>query len=90
MNTECIRIKETKTVSRETASGVWYISYFIKSLSSHQNFPKKQSKVYYEKAYELINDLAFYYFMGVSPYQSEQEINSKILELNNLYVGSCL
>ncbi|CAL2080547.1 hypothetical protein T190607A02C_10137 [Tenacibaculum sp. 190524A02b] len=38
----------------------------------------------------MINDLAFYYFMGVSPYQSEQEINSKILELNNLYVGSCL
>jgi hypothetical protein len=84
LNNECKRTKNDLNLSRDIASGIWYISDFIKSWSEHKNFPKQYSAEYYEKAYELINDLAYSYFMSESPYQSENEIDNKITELKNV------
>jgi hypothetical protein len=84
LNAECKRTKENLNLSREIASGIWYISDFIKNWTEHKNFPKKYPTEYYEKAYELINDLAYYYFMAESPYQSESGIENKIMELKNV------
>lgn len=81
LNTECKRTKENLNLSRDTACGIWYISDFIKNWTEHQNFPKEFAEEYYEKAYQLINDLAYSYFMAETPYESETEIENKITEL---------
>ena len=85
LNKECKRTKENLNLSRDTASGIWYISDFIKNWTEHQNFPKEFAEKYYEKAYELINDLAYTYFMAESPYESDSEIENKITELKKFY-----
>lgn len=85
LNTECKRTKENLNLSRDTACGVWYISDFIKNWTVHPNFPKVFADEYYEKAYQLINDLAYSYFMAESPYESESEIENKISELKTFY-----
>ncbi|KAF9660140.1 hypothetical protein ABHQ57_06755 [Tenacibaculum sp. ZH5_bin.1] len=85
LNAECKRTKENLNLSRDTACGIWYISDFIKNWTEHQNFPKEFAKEYYEKANELINDLAYSYFMAESPYESESEIENKITELKTFY-----
>ncbi|WMI68193.1 hypothetical protein [Mangrovimonas sp. YM274] len=84
LNTECKRTKENLNLSRDIASGIWHISDFIKNWTEHNNFPKKYSDEYYNKAYELINDLTYSYFMAESPYDSELEIENKIAELKNV------
>jgi hypothetical protein len=78
INRECKRTKYDSELSREIASGIWYISDFIKSWTEHENFPKERPAEYYEKSFELINDLAYSYFMSEPPYQSENEIENKI------------
>ena len=84
LNKECKLTKEDLQLPREIASGVWYISDFIKSWTENENFPKKYSAGYYEKSYELIGDLAYFYFNSESPYTSESEIENKISELNKI------
>ncbi|AUC15901.1 hypothetical protein BTO06_12395 [Tenacibaculum sp. SZ-18] len=85
LNAECKRTKESLNLSRDTACGIWYISDFIKNWTEHQNFPKEFAEEYYEKAYELINDLAYSYFMAESPYESESVIENKITKLKTFY-----
>lgn len=85
INREYKRTKEDSKLSREIASGIWYISDLIKSWTEHENFPKKHSAEYYEKSFELINDLAYSYFMSESPYQSENEIENKINSLQQWF-----
>ena len=79
------RTKGNLDLSRDIASGIWYISDFIENWTEHQNFPKIYPDEYYEKAYELIYDLAYSYFMAESPYDSESEIENKIAELTTIY-----
>ncbi|WP_299767707.1 hypothetical protein [uncultured Dokdonia sp.] len=76
--------KNDSELNREIAEGIWYISHFIKEWSSHENFPKVHSNEYYSKAYDLIHDIAYEYFMGESVYTSEKIIIEKIEELNTL------
>ncbi|WP_435263869.1 hypothetical protein [Tenacibaculum sp. nBUS_03] len=85
LNDECKRTKENLKLSRDTACGIWYISDFVKNWTEHQNFPKEFAEEYYEKACELINDLAYSYFMAESPYESESEIENKITKLKTFY-----
>ncbi|WP_299158797.1 Imm41 family immunity protein [uncultured Tenacibaculum sp.] len=84
LNNECKQTKGDENLSRDIASGIWYISDFIKSWTKHKNFPKKYSDEYYKKAYELINDLAYSYFTSESPYQSENKIDNHITKLKNV------
>ena len=56
-----------------------------KRTKENPNFPKQLVEEYYEKAYELINDLTYSYFMAESPYESESEIENKIAELKTFY-----
>ena len=84
INNECNRTKRNPNLSREIACGIWHTSDLIKNWTEHKDFPKNYSAEYYEKACELINDLAYCYFMAESPYQSENEIENKIMELKNV------
>ena len=84
INKECKRTNESSSLPRDIAGGIWYISEFIKSWTEHKSFPKEYNDEYYEKAYGLINDLTYSYFMDVSPYQSKNEIEKKVTELKNV------
>lgn len=78
--------KNNLELNREIANGVWYISHFIKDWSEHENFPKVFPSEYYLKAYTLIDDISYEYFMGQSIYQSEDGVEKKIKELNTLTI----
>ena len=73
--------KDDKELDREISSGVWYISNFIKDWTQHKNFPKKFPSDYYKKAYELLDDLSWAYFMNDSAYNSESDIKNEITAL---------
>lgn len=57
---------ETK-VDKWLAEGFWYIPSFTRDWSSHPNFPRPYSEEYYRNAYEELDDLAFWFFMGENP-----------------------
>ncbi len=81
---ESLKTKKDKTLEREIASGVWFISTFIKSFTSHKDFPKKYSLEYYSKAYELINDITWTYFMVDSPFNSEIDVQNELKALEKV------
>jgi hypothetical protein len=56
-------------IPRWMAQGFWFVDWFVKEWSQHPNFPRPHSAQYYQRAYERLHDLAFYLFMGTSPYQ---------------------
>jgi hypothetical protein len=84
LNKEFEVTKNENKLNREIACGIWYISNFIKDWSQHENFQKKLTKEYYTKSYELINDLAYQYFMAESVHESENTIKKKIQELKTI------
>ena len=66
---ECCRVREGEDVlDRWEANSFWYLSWFVKQWTTHPNFPREWSNEYYERAYRRLEDLAFWYFMGTSPY----------------------
>lgn len=64
----CEVSKDGELLGREIASGFWYASWFIKEWSEHPNFRSKNNlgEEYYVRCYELLSDLAYYYFVGDS------------------------
>jgi hypothetical protein len=57
-------------LERWVAEGFWNVSWFVRSWATHSNFPKAHSANYYSKAFTRLDDLAYWYFMGQSPYES--------------------
>jgi hypothetical protein len=55
-------------IPRWVAEGFWYIGWFAKSWSEHPNFPRPLPPAYYAGAYERLHDLAYWLFIGESPY----------------------
>ena len=74
MKEYCENEAEKEVVERWIAEGFWYIQWFTKDWTTHPNFPQPYSKEYYQKAYQLLDDLADYFFMGESPYLEGVEI----------------
>jgi hypothetical protein len=62
--------QETK-VDRWIAEGFWYISTFTRSWSSHPQFARLHPSDYYEKVYQLLDELAYRFFIGQSPYNKK-------------------
>lgn len=58
-------------LERRVAEGFWSMSWFVRSWATHTNFPKVHSAEYYESAFARLDDLAYLYFKGYSPYQNE-------------------
>lgn len=84
INEECKRTECDSNLDREIASGIWYSIDFIKDWVNHEDFPKAYSNEYYRDAFELLNDLGYYYFMAESPYLPEHGIENKIDKLKNV------
>ena len=57
-----------ETVERWIARGFWYILRFVREWTTHPNFPKIYPIEYYDRAYQRLDDLAFWFFFGQSPY----------------------
>ena len=73
MKNYCENETDNKLVARWIAQGFWYIPQFTKDWTVHPNFPRVHSEEYYQKAYQLLDDLAYWFFMGESPYQDGKE-----------------
>jgi hypothetical protein len=50
------------------AEGFWFLGSFVREWSSHPNFPKPLDASYYKAAYQRLDDLAYWFFRGESPY----------------------
>lgn len=71
----CCRESEKKrTLPRWIANGFWYIPSFVKDWVSHPNFPRAYPSDYYERAFQRLDDLAYWYFFGESPYERGHEL----------------
>ena len=82
--TYCLNNKDANELERPMASSIWYISTFVKGWTEHSNFPKTHSKKYYSKSYELLNELAEFYFNGTSSYTNDELLLDKIDELKSI------
>jgi hypothetical protein len=58
-------------IPRWLAEGFWFLDWFVKDWSTHPNFPRPLAERYYRRAYERLHDLAYWLFMGKSPYENE-------------------
>jgi hypothetical protein len=56
-------------LERWLAEGFWYVSWFVRKWTTHPNFPRPQPPEYHEKALERLDDLAYWFFFGDSPYE---------------------
>lgn len=66
----CEKHSKKKVLDRWLANGFWYFGWFVKSWTMHPSFPRVHSKEYYQKAYERLDDLAYWFFFGESPYET--------------------
>ncbi len=57
----------TYKVERWLAQGFWYFGKSVKPWAQHPNFPREYPQEYYEKAYQRLELLASWFFMGVCP-----------------------
>ena len=64
---------ESKELPRWIAEGFWFCSHFVRDWSCHETFPKLHSSEYYSAAYERLNDLAYWLFVGESPQQKPND-----------------
>ena len=62
---------DTTCLPRWIAEGFWYVSWFVKSWTTHPAWAErtKPEQEYYDRAYERLFDLAFWFFTGDSPYE---------------------
>ena len=72
MKTCCEQEEKSESMERWLAEGFWYFSWFVKDWSQHENFPRPETEEYYEAAYERLDDLAYWFFVGESPYSNGQ------------------
>jgi hypothetical protein len=80
MQTCCKETNIEEKLDRWIAEGFWYIPQFSKDWSSHPNFPKHHSSKYYEKAYCLLDDLAYYFFTGNHPRIDKRDLVEVFIE----------
>lgn len=82
---ECQRTKADAYLDREISSGIWYLSTVVKDWVENRDSPKIFSQAYHKRAYELLNDLIWTYFMVDSPFNSNFSLFEKEIEvLENL------
>jgi hypothetical protein len=68
MQRYCEQHAKEETCERWVAFGFWYLSWFVQSWTTHPNFPRPGPPEYYDMAYERLSDLAYWCFLGESPY----------------------
>ena len=59
---------DSQLVDRDLAYGFWFFPAYVRRWTSHPSFPRQYSGQYYEEAYRRLDDLAYWFFSGHSPY----------------------
>lgn len=59
-------------IQRWIAEGFWYLDTSVRDWSQHESFPREHESAYYEKAYELLHNLAYWLFVGESPCEEDK------------------
>jgi hypothetical protein len=67
----CERFEQAEALERWLIQGFWYHSIIVREITTHPNFPREHDLMYYERAFKRLSDLADWFFMGYSPYESE-------------------
>ncbi|MES2569584.1 MAG: hypothetical protein V4710_05965 [Verrucomicrobiota bacterium] len=62
--------KGGQQIERWVAHGFWFCDTWIREWTGHPDFPRPEQQAY-EDAIELIHDLAYYLFLGESPYEDD-------------------
>lgn len=70
MEAYCRETEDTEKLDRWAAQGFWYFSWYVRSWTTHPNFPREHLPEYYEAAYERLEHLAYWFFFGESPFQN--------------------
>lgn len=58
-------------LERWLAEGFWYLQTFVRDWSGHPHFPRPHPAAYYDRALTKLDDLAFWFFTGKSPYEGQ-------------------
>ena len=73
----CCKACEGKdSLERWLVQGFWFVSWFVKDWTGHANFPRPQPEGYYKDAIDRLSDLAYWFFMGHSPYEEGHQFKS--------------
>lgn len=64
------KYKGKESIPTWMAHGFWFFDTWVCEWTSHPDFPRPE-KEYYENSIELIHDLAYYLFIGESPYEDD-------------------
>jgi hypothetical protein len=65
----CCKANENSDIlERWLAEGFWYLQIFVREHTMHPDFQRIYPQQYNEKAFQRLDDLAYWFFMGESPY----------------------
>jgi hypothetical protein len=78
MKAYCEGYAQSECVERWLAGGFWYLQLTTKEWTTHPNFPRPHPSAYYETAYRLIDDLAYWFFMGEHGYKDKKSIDELV------------
>ena len=71
------KIRGAESIDHWVAHGFWFCDTWVRDWTSHPDFPKPE-KAYYDSSLRLLHDLAYFLFLGQSPYQDNTlERNAK-------------
>ena len=65
----CQEYSDADSLDRWMAQGFWYVPWFVRDWTTHESFPRIHAAGYYDKAYQRLDDLAYWFFFGESPYE---------------------
>jgi hypothetical protein len=70
-------IRGSESIPTWIAHGFWFCDTWVRDWTAHPNFPKPQ-RDYYDASLMLLSDLAYFLFVGESPYGDDTiERNAK-------------
>jgi hypothetical protein len=75
MKVYCEEHAHDEHVERWVAHGFWYLQLFTREFTTHPHYPKSHPPAYYEAAHQLIDDLAYWFFVGEHGYQDEKSLD---------------
>ena len=71
MHVICTDYSDQPHLERWLAEGIWQSNAFITAWSGNREFPRTEPDEYYERAWDQLNELAGWFFGGISPYNDE-------------------
>ena len=72
MKTYCEKYAQNERIERWLAEGFWYLQLFTRDWTTHPNSPRPHPPAYSEAARQLIDDLAYWFFVGEHGYQDKK------------------